>query len=351
MLRRGRVLGWCAAAWLVAAPAAPYRFYSPSDARLIVASDEAVRWDTGDFPLRYHLQDNIPDYLDEREWRDIVEDSLREWSGVPTADIRLSLEPGLVEGDGADSRDELAIGWVSPEEEGATFSGRALFWHSASGRMLHCDIEMNADRFRTWLDEGLERASVVAWMRTVVVHEIGHCLGLAHTEPHPIPGWLEHVQERPPPIPSGFLPETVMSYGYSRRAETSNDEETAVSLLYPARRFAPSRGAVSGRIVGEAGGASVAYVQAVYPGVRPRMGPGAFADEDGRFHLEGLESGTVILWLHPILIHGSNAHGELLAMAFEGGGLDVLDQWQWVSVAPRETIRTPDFLVARGRTR
>ena len=81
------------------------------------------------------------------------------------------------------------------------------------------------------------------------------------------------------------------------------------------------------------------------------MGPGGFADEEGYFHLEGLEPGTVLLWMHPILIHYSNAHGDLLAMAFEGGGLDVLDQWQWVRVARGETVGIPDIELEGGRLR
>ena len=327
-----------------------YRFYPVGDADPIATAAEAVRWDTQDFPLRFHLQDNIPDYLEEPEWRDMARDGLREWSAIPTADIRLSLEPGAVEGDGADGGDgNFTIGWISFEDGAGSFSGRAYKWSwVATGRYAHCDIEMNADRFREWLDEGIEPEWVTSQMRDTLVHEVGHCLGLDHTEPHPIPGWGVYWEE-PAPIPPGFLPETVMSYGFGSVAEVTDDEETAVSLLYPQAGFAASRGAVSGRLVGDAGVVPFAYVQAVYPGWSPRMGPGAFADEAGYFHLEGLRPGTVLLWVHPILVHGSNAHGKLLAMAFEGGGLDVLDQWQWVQVTRGETVGAPDILLAAGR--
>ena len=88
--------------------------------------------------MGYTLQDNVPDYLRGG----VAGLGLREWSRIRTADIRLSLEPGFVEGDGRDRQDELAR-WISFED--ASFSGRTPLWTTIStGRIVHCDIEMNA---------------------------------------------------------------------------------------------------------------------------------------------------------------------------------------------------------------
>ena len=70
---------------------------------------QAARWAPEDLPLRFHLQDNIPHFLDEARWRDIVRQVFREWSGIGTAEISLFLEarllpPGSSE-DGSDVSD------------------------------------------------------------------------------------------------------------------------------------------------------------------------------------------------------------------------------------------------------
>ena len=326
-----------------------YRFNSLRGTAAIATAAEAIRWDATDFPLRFHLQDNIPEYLTEAQWREIVKDGFGVWSAIRTADVRLSLEPDLVEGDGADRADDLlTIGWIP--DEAITFAGRSKRWSwLPTGRTSHCDIEMSLDYYRQALDaDGLELEEFHGLMRETLAHEVGHCLGLRHTEPHPIPGWLS-ASEDPPPIPSGFLPDPMMSYGFARVAELTQDDEIAVSLLYPVPGFASSRGAISGRLLGEAGIVPFAYVQAVYPGYQPRMGPGAFANEDGYFHLEGLQPGTVTLWVHPILVHHTNAHGDLLAMAFDRSGLDTLDQWRWVRVPRGDTVGVTDIRLATGR--
>ena len=146
-------------------------------------------------------------------------------------------------------------------------------------------------------------------------------------------------------------PATKIESSYTSPTELSEDDVVGVSLLYPTAGFTGSRGAVTGHLAKDAAHVPFAYVQAVYPGSRPRLGPGAFADVNGYFHLEGLHPGSVLLWVHPILVHqGAVAHDPLLDLARDQDALDLLDQWQWARIERGKVVGLPFFSLAPGRS-
>ncbi len=327
------------------APAAAYRFLGDG---WIVTSDSAIRWDP--FPLRFRIleNDNLPDDigLDASAWREVITRGASRWVEIPTATIDIEIAPEPATLDQADADDGVnTIGFSSdPVFEDSWFTGFAAFrWDDDGGGYIGCDIEINPDFVKNWSPQ-----DPVRLLEIVVIHEIGHCLGLAHSEPHPMPLWTEDPFEAEP----SFLPDPVMSYSNSYGLDLTEDDMTAVSLLYPAPGFLDSRGSVAGRVDLDGRPAPFAYVQAVRPGAegaRAGPGPGAFADENGEFLLEGLGPGDWILWVHPMLVVRRNAHGSRLDFSVAEGVLEANDRWRWITVEAGAGLSGVEITLRRGR--
>ena len=311
------------------------------------SSEEALHWQESDFPLRFRMleNDNLPADVDltQAGWAEIVERSLVHWTGIPTARIEIVLEEEGVPISQADQDDGVnTIGFSSDEEFVDSWFTAYAAWRFDGDELVGCDIEVNPDFVKNWAPQDAYRL-----LEVLAVHEMGHCLGLGHTEPHPMPLWTG----RPVNADPSFLPDPVMSYSNSYGLELPEDDTVPVSLLYPAPGFSESRGSVRGSVVLEERPAAFAYVQAVRPGesgIPTRPGPGTFADENGDFHLEGLSPGHWMLWVHPILVTRRNAH-PMTPDADAAGASEFLDQWRWVRVEAGEVLEEVEIVVHPGR--
>ena len=344
-MRRVRFLAAAAALVGAAGPVDAYRLRGFD--RDVPTSRDAIRWRESDFPLRFRMLENdnrpVGVDLDQAGWADIVERSLTHWTGLTTARIDIVLEADGVALSEADQNDGVnTIGLSSYEGFQDSWATAFAAWRFDGRELSGCDIEVNPDFLKNWAPQDPYRL-----LEVVAVHEMGHCLGLAHTEPHPMPLWTD----RPVRADPAFLPDPVMSYSNSYGLNLPADDTVAVSLLYPAPGFFESRGAVQGSVSLEGLPAPFAYLQAVRPGENggpTRPGPGTFAGVDGKFLLEGLSPGHWMLWVHPILITRRNAHG-ITRLADEVDASAFLDQWRWVRVEAGEVLGDVAIVVQPGR--
>ena len=344
-------LGVLVALGLAPNPSPAYDFYP----RGVTSAAGAVRWEAGAFPLSFRILDTgaFPDYpgLDAEIWREIVRRGISAWVAVETADISIVLDDGTLVAGGAAEDGINTIGFEAREEWGHNRASAVVSW--TGRRMTECDLLFDPAIFDGWPEDDPQ---VVAWaahfLEEVVMHEMGHCLGLNHVPANPV--WLGQGANAPG-WPPGFLPEplvglssdpqmsTAASYGVPRLMP---DDRIAVSVLYPAPGFLEERGSIGGRLViPEGEPAAFAYVQSVdYSSGTAVFGPGAFADERGQFLLEGLPAGPVHLWIRPTLLYMERP-------GYQNARLwDLLDEHRWFSVRPGVAAIVPDVTMRAGRS-
>ena len=314
-----------------------YRFFDWWGEAEIPPSAWAPRWNQSDLPLKFRLVENdlLPRGWSERFLRSVVEEGFDAWNSVSTTTFRVELEEETLIADRTEGDGINEIGFSS-HLEGYSRVASTELQGSRTGPH-ECDIPFNPGEWDT------DPASARRWLKYVVMHELGHCLGLHHSEQYPISDWA-------PDVPSTFFPPPLMAYSWAVRPELAEDDRIGVSLLYPTPRFARSVGSVGGRVAVDGEPARFVYVQSFRVNRFPEAGPGTFTDENGEFFLEGLEPGRVLLWMHPLLVTNSNPHPRFLDRAAASEGrLAVQDQWRWVTVEAGKTLIIPDFVAVTGR--
>ena len=274
-----------------------YRFFwrTADDSAVPVVSD-ALRWDAGVWGRGMHLEWVIADSPGWTEsWEDFrgevqdppfeiredvipfVRAALEAWSSLPSTDIEWSVAG--VGGEHHAERDHVNAVRMHPLGARASYVD---IWE-VNGEIVECDVSLTPAHTEDLEGLGLE----------VLIHELGHCIGLAHAGLFPT--WDTW------PWRDGFQPalwdtDPVMSYGFQPEPGLTQDDIVGGSLLRPAPGWLERVGSIAGQVT--MAGRPARYVPVFatrISGEEVVASAGTFTNGEGFFAIEGLSAGNYLL--------------------------------------------------------
>jgi hypothetical protein len=260
-----------------------------------------LTWDPAIWPpggtLTFVLVDSPDWQVELGVVREAAEEAMAVWSRLATADIRWQLG-GTVPAD----ENLRVLSRISPTDE-ATIRSTHVHIERLPGSdpdvkntIVSCNILVGPNIASSGHD-------LLKW---ILVHELGHCLGLHHPD-ESVPGYSERASSgywqgyKPP---SGWARQPIMAQGfYDASPGLTLDDRVGASLLRPRAGWIERTGTIRGNVLVEGEPVPLVHVLATRlgPDGAPEESVGRFTDIRGEFYIEGLPPGDYALLVRPIL--------------------------------------------------
>ena len=282
-----KILGLIAV-FLVASPITAYIPQSTD----IDGTLTATKWSTSSFPITWQMNPTVGSNITgSKEQAAVFRDSFQEWADITTASISFT-EGSATDPSVKPSFDQVNV--MTTNVTAADFNSSAIgltgsFSFTSTGldqfgrtvefpgQILEADIMFNpATNFST----NDTTPSGFTDLESVMTHEVGHLLGLDHSN-----------------ILSSSMFPTVLA-GVSFPRDTQLDDRIGVSTIYPSSSFS-SFGAISGTVRTMA---NVAVFGAMVVALDPngQAAASAVTNPNGQFTIQGLPEGTYLIYAEPM---------------------------------------------------
>jgi hypothetical protein len=249
-----------------------------------------LRWPDG--PVRYFVTDRGTPGVSALEFSAAVDRAVDTWEDVGTASVEFEFV-GLTGAEPADEDGIVTIGFQSRPDLQGILGSTSFVVDVTTGEIVEADILINA-AFPWSVEEAGDSGRFD--VESVVLHEIGHLVGLGHS----LLGETELALSRRRVIaaesalfPIAFGPGVVE--GRTLRA----DDIAGVSDLYSTNGFTARTGSIDGRVVRDGVGVFGAHVVAFNTRTGALVGGFTLTDE-GEFVVGGLDPGPYLVRVEPL---------------------------------------------------
>jgi hypothetical protein len=243
-----------------------------------------VRWNR--LPIRYSITESGVSGVTAAQFRAAVERAANSWEQLPNSAIAFQLDgPTSALPLTEDGRN--TIGFLDRPDLGGVLGAAVIIFDVFTGEIVESDAFLNSTFSWSVAENGEAGRFDV---ESVLMHEIGHMTGLAHS------GLGEMRSGELVAAEAVMFPYFTVNTVISRRLKA--DDIAGIAEIYPDGGHREDTGSIVGRVRREQRGAFGAHVLAFNASTGAMVA--AFALENGEFAISGLTRGPHIIRVEPI---------------------------------------------------